>query len=131
MLIVCWPHTSPLLTRTRSTLKRRILIIIFRSGFRCRAQQATPPDGWLKCNGATFDKAKYPKLAVAYPSGSLPDLRGEFLRGWDDGRGVDTGRALLSLQAHSLQIHNHFLPTGAGTVAAQMLYMVQFRTPAG
>ncbi|OJS07278.1 phage tail-collar fiber domain-containing protein [Escherichia coli] len=87
-------------------------------GFPLPWPQATPPDGWLKCNGATFDKAKYPKLAVAYPSGSLPDLRGEFLRGWDDGRGVDTGRALLSLQAHSLQIHNHFLPTGAGTVAA-------------
>ncbi|HIC9033648.1 TPA: tail fiber protein, partial [Citrobacter freundii] len=73
---------------------------------------------WLKCNGATFDKAAYPKLAIAYPSGVLPDLRGEFLRGWDDGRGVDNSRALLSLQGHLLQIHNHFLPTGAGTVSA-------------
>jgi len=53
---------------------------------------ATAPGGWLKCNGAAFDKAKYPRLAVAYPSGKLPDLRGEFLRGWDDGRGVDPGR---------------------------------------
>ncbi|WP_460601914.1 tail fiber protein [Escherichia coli] len=79
---------------------------------------ATPPTGWLKCNGATFDKAAYPKLAIAYPSGVLPDLRGEFLRGWDDGRGVDNSRALLSLQGHLLQIHNHFLPTGAGTVSA-------------
>lgn len=60
--------------------------------------QATPPEGWLKCNGAAFDKAKYPKLAVAYPSGSLPDLRGEFIRGWDDGRGIDTNRALLASQ---------------------------------
>lgn len=57
--------------------------------------QATPPEGWLKCNGAIFDKAKYPKLAVAYPSGSLPDLRGEFIRGWDDGRNIDTDRQLL------------------------------------
>ncbi|EJJ4275261.1 TPA: phage tail protein [Klebsiella pneumoniae] len=64
--------------------------------------QATPPGGWLKCNGATFDKAKYPKLAVAYPSGALPDLRGEFLRGWDDGRGVDGGRGLLSAQSHGI-----------------------------
>ncbi|MFT3057784.1 phage tail protein [Enterobacter sp. 03-F-07-AD-ECC] len=64
--------------------------------------QATPPDGWLKCNGATFDKAKYPKLATVYPSGTLPDLRGEFLRGWDDGRGVDSGRGLLSLQQGSI-----------------------------
>ena len=60
---------------------------------------ATPPTGWLKCNGAPFDNAKYPKLAVAYPSGNLPDLRGEFIRGWDDGRGIDNGRALLSTQA--------------------------------
>lgn len=67
-------------------------------GFPLPWPQATPPDGWLKCNGAAFDKAKYPKLAVAYPSGNLPDLRGEFIRGWDDGRGIDSGRALLSLQ---------------------------------
>lgn len=67
-------------------------------GFPLPWPQATPPGGWLKCNGATFDKAKYPKLAAAYPSGALPDLRGEFLRGWDDGRGVDSGRALLTAQ---------------------------------
>ncbi|EGI4289946.1 phage tail protein [Escherichia coli] len=72
-------------------------------GFPLPWPQATPPSGWLKCNGAAFDKAKYPKLAVAYPSGSLPDLRGEFLRGWDDGRGVDTGRALLTAQSDALQ----------------------------
>ncbi|HGD8523428.1 TPA: phage tail protein [Escherichia coli] len=72
-------------------------------GFPLPWPQATPPDGWLKCNGAAFDKAKYPKLAVAYPSGSLPDLRGEFLRGWDDGRGVDSGRGLLSAQSDAIQ----------------------------
>ncbi|HBD5773180.1 TPA: tail fiber protein, partial [Escherichia coli] len=59
---------------------------------------ATPPGGWLKCNGATFDKAKYPQLAKVYPTGKLPDLRGVFIRGWDDGRGIDTSRALLSEQ---------------------------------
>ncbi|PPX79239.1 phage tail protein, partial [Cronobacter sakazakii] len=56
------------------------------------------PDGWLKYNGAAFDKAKYPKLAALYPAGVLPDLRGEFLRGWDDGRGIDSGRVILSQQ---------------------------------
>ncbi|MBP2837078.1 phage tail protein [Dickeya parazeae] len=61
--------------------------------------QATVPVGWLKCNGQAFDKNLYPKLAQVYPSGLLPDLRGEFIRGWDDGRGVDAGRALLSAQA--------------------------------
>lgn len=60
---------------------------------------ATAPSGYLKCNGAAFDKAMYPELAEGYPSGKLPDLRGEFIRGWDDGRGVDSERALMSLQA--------------------------------
>ncbi|MGG6004387.1 phage tail protein [Salmonella enterica] len=72
-------------------------------GFPLPWPQATPPVGWLKCNGATFDKAKYPKLATAYPSGVLPDLRGEFLRGWDDGRGIDSGRGILALQLDALQ----------------------------
>ncbi|EPS8351909.1 phage tail protein [Escherichia coli] len=74
----------------------------FPAGFPLPWPQATPPGGWLKCNGAAFDKVKYPKLATAYPSGVLPDLRGEFLRGWDDGRGIDSGRALLSMQQGSL-----------------------------
>ncbi|MBH3072469.1 tail fiber protein [Serratia marcescens] len=60
------------------------------------------PTGWLKCNGSAFDKIKYPKLAIAYPSGILPDLRGEFIRGWDDGRGSDSGRSLLSAQGSTL-----------------------------
>ncbi|HFI7947612.1 TPA: tail fiber protein [Escherichia coli] len=58
----------------------------------------TPPTGWLKCNGAAFDMTKYTQLAKAYPTGKLPDLRGEFIRGWDDGRGIDVGRSLLSGQ---------------------------------
>jgi len=60
---------------------------------------ATAPAGWLKCNGAGFDKAKYPLLAIAFPSGKLPDLRGEFIRGWDDGRGIDPNRGVGSFQA--------------------------------
>ncbi len=58
----------------------------------------TPPTGWLKCNGAAFSSEKYPNLAKAYPTNKLPDLRGEFIRGWDDGRGIDAGRTLLSGQ---------------------------------
>ncbi|EMY2833991.1 tail fiber protein [Escherichia coli] len=59
---------------------------------------ATPPTGWLKCNGAAFSSEKYPNLAKVYPTLKLPDLRGEFIRGWDDSRGIDTGRSLLSGQ---------------------------------
>lgn len=64
---------------------------------------ATPPTGWLKCNGAAFTASQYPKLALAYPALRLPDLRGEFIRGWDDGRGVDSGRELLSAQGDAIR----------------------------
>ncbi|CNE11875.1 phage tail protein [Yersinia kristensenii] len=64
---------------------------------------ATPPAGWLKCNGNSFSATTYPKLALVYPSGVLPDLRGEFIRGWDDGRGVDAARALLSAQGDAMR----------------------------
>lgn len=70
----------------------------------------TPPAGWLKCNGWNFDKNKYPKLANAYPSGRLPELRAEFIRGLDDGRGVDPGREILSHQDCAIQSHNHSTP---------------------
>ncbi|HHZ9950200.1 TPA: phage tail protein [Escherichia coli] len=63
---------------------------------------ATPPTGWLKCNGAAFSAEEYPELAKAYPTNKLPDLRGEFIRGWDDGRGADSGRGLLSFQKATL-----------------------------
>ncbi|EAQ5807469.1 phage tail protein [Salmonella enterica subsp. enterica serovar Lille] len=64
---------------------------------------ATPPTGWLKCNGAAFSAEEYPELAKAYPTNKLPDLRGEFIRGWDDGRGMDTGRAILSAQGDAIR----------------------------
>ncbi|QYM92225.1 phage tail-collar fiber domain-containing protein [Dickeya zeae] len=64
---------------------------------------ATAPDGWLKCNGQSFNKTIYPLLAQRYPSGFLPDLRGEFIRGWDDNRGVDSNRSLLSLQGDAIR----------------------------
>ncbi|KAA1815871.1 phage tail protein [Escherichia coli] len=64
-----------------------------------RAELATlTAIGWLKCDGRAFTKEQYPVLARVYPTLRLPDLRGEFIRGWDDGRKVDTGRDLLSRQ---------------------------------
>lgn len=68
---------------------------------------ATPPTGWLKCNGADFSAEEYPELAKAYPTNKLPDLRGEFIRGWDDGRGADNGRVLLSTQGDAFKSHSH------------------------
>ncbi len=94
---------------------------------------ATPPTGWMKCNGSSFNLTSYPALAAVFPSGVLPDLRGEFIRGWDDGRGVDTGRVLLSSQGDAIRNitagnirvmrtgENNTAPTGAFSSAADNL----------
>ncbi|WP_241168671.1 phage tail protein, partial [Escherichia coli] len=74
----------------------------------------TPPTGWLKCNGAAFSAEGYPELAKAYPTNKLPDLRGEFIRGWDDGRGVDAGRQLLSSQGDAIRNIEGFADGGIG-----------------
>lgn len=68
----------------------------------------TPPQGWIKANGAAISRTVYAKLfsriGTRFGAGdgfntfNLPDLRGEFIRGWDDGRGADTGRAIGSWQ---------------------------------
>lgn len=75
------------------------------------------PTGWLVANGQAVSRVTYAALFAAigttYGAGDgsttfgIPDLRGEFLRGWDDGRGVDSGRALGSAQAQALQLHGH------------------------
>ncbi|MFQ1012673.1 phage tail protein [Gilliamella apicola] len=62
-----------------------------------------PPSGWFECNGSTFDKNQFPKLAAAYPAGSLPDLRGVFIRGMDNGRGLDPNRNILSYQDDAIR----------------------------
>ncbi|NIA43827.1 MULTISPECIES: phage tail protein [Providencia] len=60
--------------------------------------QAAVPVGYLALNGQSFNKATYPLLAKAYPSGVLDDMRAEFIRGLDAGRGIDSGRTILSKQ---------------------------------
>ena len=75
---------------------------------------STVPTGCLAMNGQRFDKSRYPKLALKYPSGTLPDMRGEFIRGLDNGREVDAGRVLLSSQRDDFGSHYHGLMTGAG-----------------
>lgn len=46
-------------------------------------------------------------MAQAYTPGYLPELRGEFIRGWDDARGVDPYRVILDWQDCMIQSHNH------------------------
>ena len=84
----------------------------------------TPPTGWLKCNGAPFSAEEYPELAKAYPTNKLPDLRGEFIRGWDDGRGVDAGRGILTGQADAIKSHVHNSPTGGESRPGAGIYEV-------
>jgi len=76
----------------------------------------TPPPGWLAANGASLSRAVYASLFAAIgttygsvdgASFSLPDLRGEFIRGADSGRGVDPGRAVGTSQADELKSHAH------------------------
>lgn len=69
---------------------------------------STAPTGWLECNGGAVSRTTYADLFTAigttFGSGdgsttfNLPDMRGEFIRGWDHGRGVDSGRSFGSSQ---------------------------------
>ncbi|MBR0676884.1 hypothetical protein GXW77_11920 [Roseomonas alkaliterrae] len=75
------------------------------------------PAGWLKANGAAVSRTTYANLFAAigttFGAGdgvttfNLPDLRAEFIRGWDDGRGVDAGRVFGSHQMDAFQGHFH------------------------
>lgn len=64
---------------------------------------AVPPPGFLAMTGQSFNAATYPNLAIAYPALVLPDMRAEFIRGWDNGRGIDPGRAILSGQSDAIR----------------------------
>ena len=76
---------------------------------------STVPTGCLAMNGQRFDTRRYPKLAQKYPSGQLPDMRGEFIRGLDNGRGVDGNRALLSDQKPSIMAIDNDIANLAAT----------------
>lgn len=59
------------------------------------------PDGFALMEGQTFDKSEYPKLAVAYPGGTIPDMRGQTIKG------KPSGRAVLSAEADGIKSHSH------------------------
>jgi len=77
----------------------------------------TVPTNWLECNGAAISRTTYAALFAAIgvlwgvgdgsTTFNLPDMRGEFLRGYDHGRGVDSGRALASSQTDEFESHLH------------------------
>lgn len=68
----------------------------------------TPPTGYVAMVGQAINATTYPILASLYGS-NLPDMRGVFIRGWDNGRGLDSGRSLLSYQEDELKSHSHGL----------------------
>ena len=70
---------------------------------------STAPAGWLECNGQAAPTA----LAAVLGTANVPDLRGEFVRGWDNGRGVDSGRNILTAQADSIGDHQHSMTLGS------------------
>ncbi len=79
--------------------------------------RTTAPNGYLKANGAAVSRTTYATLFAAIGTSfgagdgsttfNLPDLRGEFIRGWDDSRGVDSGRTFGSLQSGQNASHSH------------------------
>ncbi len=81
---------------------------------------STVPSGYLECDGSAVSRTTYADLFSAigttYGAGNgsstfnVPDMRGEFLRGWDNGRGVDDSRTLGSSQDDQLQNHTHLIP---------------------
>lgn len=83
------------------------------------------PTGYLKANGAAISRTTYAALfaviGTTFGTGdgsttfNLPDLRGEFIRGWDDSRGVDSGRVFGSAQADELESHTHTVYADAGS----------------
>lgn len=77
----------------------------------------TAPTGYIKANGAVISRTTYADLFTAigttYGAGdgsstfNVPDLRGEFMRSWDDSRGIDNGRAFGSTQVDTFKEHKH------------------------
>jgi microcystin-dependent protein len=82
------------------------------------------PTGWLKCNGAAVSRTTFAQLfawlGTHYGAGdgsttfNLPDMRGLFPRGWDDGRGLDPGRAFGVYQDMMIHSHAHGASAAAG-----------------
>lgn len=86
---------------------------------------STCPTGWLAANGSAVSRTGqvglYGVIGTTYGTGdgtttyNLPDLRGEFVRGWDNGRGIDTGRAIGSSQSDLFKAHTHTVGEGSLT----------------
>lgn len=78
---------------------------------------SSPPSGWLECNGAAISRTVYADLFAAIGTAwgvgdgtttfNLPDYRGKFFRGWDNGAGIDGGRVFGDTQGDAIANHSH------------------------
>lgn len=88
-------------------------IVTTPSGAVMNFAMGSAPSGWLKANGAVVSRSTYSALFAAIGTAfgvgdgsstfALPDLRGEFVRGWDDGRGIDADRSFGSNQSWAIE----------------------------
>ena len=112
---------SPL---THTELDQNLINLLLPAGVITSFGGINIPEGWLKCDGSLISRTEYTRLFNAigelYGSGDgsttfqLPDLRGEFIRGFDDGRGIDVLREVGSFQEDMFKSHNHRPNSGGG-----------------
>lgn len=110
-------NSSDILATTAALNKLQTQVGDSMTGMVAAFAMSWAPAGWLKCNGAAVSRTTYARLfswlGTLYGAGdgsttfNLPDMRGLFPRAWDDGRGMDPGRALGVYQDISLQSHAH------------------------
>lgn len=100
-----------------------IAALTFPAGAVMSFARYTAPSGWLVCDGSAVSRATYASLWLAIGTNfgvgdgsttfNLPDLRGEFVRGWDFGRGVDSGRVFGTFQWDEFRSHSHQISQGS------------------
>jgi phage-related tail fiber protein len=122
------PNSNSNRTLTLPDASGEVVINPSLAGMVATFAMVTPPAGWLKANGQAVSRTTYAALFTAigttFGAGdgsttfNLPDLRGEFMRGWDDSRGIDSGRVFGSAQADEFKSHSHNIILGGDGFAA-------------
>ena len=109
----------------------------------CFFAMQTSPTGFLVCDGSAVSRTTYASVFAAigtlYGAGNgsttfnLPDLRGEFIRGYDGGRGIDSGRSMGSSQSYQVSAHQHTMtPNYVGDAGFEgPIYAVSQNTSGG
>lgn len=124
--------SSPVLPGNASTALQAVpkqqLDALLPAGAVAHFAMSSAPSGWLKADGSAVSRTTYAALFAAigttFGAGNgttnfnIPDLRGEFIRGWDDARAVDTGRVFGSAQSDEIKLHGHPYRSGTASVSS-------------